>query len=70
MAAMNLMDVLEGHQGGLIVNISSVAGLSPLSTTPVYGACKAGVVLFTRSMAVSSNLCMFNNNFGKKKTIF
>ncbi|VVB00619.1 unnamed protein product [Arabis nemorensis] len=36
---------------GVIINMSSSAGLFPMPTDPIYSASKAGVVLFTRSLA-------------------
>jgi NAD(P)-dependent dehydrogenase (short-subunit alcohol dehydrogenase family) len=38
----------ESH--GLIVNLASIAGTSPSSHLPVYGAAKAGVINFTSSL--------------------
>lgn len=49
-----------GHNGGLIVNISSVAGIDCSQfSTPVYNATKHGVVAFTRSMGVSQNRIIY-----------
>lgn len=54
--AMKHMTKETGHNGGLIVNISSVAGIDCSQfSTPVYNASKHGVVAFTRSMGVSQN---------------
>uniref|UniRef100_A0A1J3FLM3 Zinc-binding alcohol dehydrogenase domain-containing protein 2 n=1 Tax=Noccaea caerulescens TaxID=107243 RepID=A0A1J3FLM3_NOCCA len=36
---------------GVIINMGSAAGLYPMSFDPVYAGAKAGVVLFTRSLA-------------------
>lgn len=47
------MDKSAGGQGGLIVNISSVAGLIPSGMFAIYAAAKNGVTAFTRSMGVS-----------------
>ncbi|XP_012168042.1 15-hydroxyprostaglandin dehydrogenase [NAD(+)] isoform X1 [Bombus terrestris] len=41
----------SGGKGGVIVNISSVAGLYSLSQLPVYSATKHAVVSFSRSFA-------------------
>lgn len=41
----------SGGKGGVIVNISSVAGLHSLSQFPVYSATKHAVVSFSRSFA-------------------
>ncbi len=37
--------------GGVIINTSSMGGLVPMPTTPVYAASKAGVIHFSRSLA-------------------
>lgn len=42
--------VMEG-QGGAILNVSSIAGLTGLPRRNAYGAAKAGIVAMTRSMA-------------------
>lgn len=42
-----------GGKGGVVVNISSVAGLRAVSQLPVYSATKHAVVSFSRSFAVS-----------------
>jgi 15-hydroxyprostaglandin dehydrogenase (NAD) len=39
-----------GH-GGTVINLASWAGLYPTAASPVYSATKAGVVMFTRSLA-------------------
>lgn len=36
--------------GGAIVNMSSLIALYPMAAAPIYGAAKAGVVAFTRSL--------------------
>jgi len=58
---LNLQAVILGTQvgieamsrrgGGVIVQSASIAGLIPYPTDPIYGATKAGVVNFTRSLA-------------------
>ncbi|XP_064205800.1 15-hydroxyprostaglandin dehydrogenase [NAD(+)]-like isoform X1 [Anguilla rostrata] len=45
-----------GGEGGVIINTSSMAGLGPLLTSPVYTASKHGVVGFTRAMAEASSV--------------
>ena len=45
-------DKRRGGSGGLLINVTSVAGLSPIPGIPVYCASKAGVVAFTKSLAV------------------
>jgi NAD(P)-dependent dehydrogenase (short-subunit alcohol dehydrogenase family) len=42
---------LLARQGGVIVNISSLASIDPFPGFSVYGACKAWVNLFTKAMA-------------------
>jgi len=42
---------LRRRGGGVIVNTASVAALNPMPADPVYGATKAGVVHFTKSLA-------------------
>lgn len=42
-----------GGKGGVIVNISSIAGLQAVSQLPVYSTTKHAVVSFSRSFAVS-----------------
>ena len=44
----------EGGNGGVVVNMSSIAGLGPLTTTPVYVATKHAVIGLTRSFGVST----------------
>ena len=39
-----------GLDGGVIVNTSSLIGLYPMAAAPIYGAAKAGVIAFTRSL--------------------
>jgi len=39
-----------GPDGGAIVNTSSLIGLYPMAAAPIYGAAKAGVIAFTRSL--------------------
>jgi NAD(P)-dependent dehydrogenase (short-subunit alcohol dehydrogenase family) len=43
---------LEQRPGSSIVNIASIAGLSAAPTLPAYAAAKAGVISFTRSLAL------------------
>jgi NAD(P)-dependent dehydrogenase (short-subunit alcohol dehydrogenase family) len=43
---------LKRRGGGSIVNIASIAGLTPNVTTPAYGAAKAGVISLTRTLAL------------------
>jgi NAD(P)-dependent dehydrogenase (short-subunit alcohol dehydrogenase family) len=43
--------LIEQHEGGRIVNISSVAGREGIATFAAYGTTKAGIILFTRVLA-------------------
>jgi len=38
--------------GGSVVNVTSIAGVSPISRMSAYGAAKAGVISLTRAMAL------------------
>lgn len=40
------------QKSGVIINMSSVAGLSPYPTSAPYGAAKAGIINFTKTLAV------------------
>lgn len=51
MLASMYMDRTAGGRGGLVVNIASTAGLTPIFYSPVYSGSKYGVVGYTRSMA-------------------
>ncbi|XP_033750494.1 15-hydroxyprostaglandin dehydrogenase [NAD(+)]-like [Pecten maximus] len=51
MLATTYMDKTASGRGGLVVNIASAAGLTPVFYIPVYTGSKYGVVGFTRSMA-------------------
>lgn len=44
--------LIEGGSGGAIVNISSIEGSRAAPNFAVYGACKAGMLNFTRTMAL------------------
>ncbi|EFH70466.1 ARP protein [Arabidopsis lyrata subsp. lyrata] len=59
---VDLIAVIEGTQlaikamkakqkPGVIINMGSAAGLYPMPIDPIYAASKAGVILFTRSLA-------------------
>lgn len=50
-AALNHMSVEKGGKGEIIVNFSSVAGLDPMFSIPVYSASKFAVTEFTASLA-------------------
>lgn len=49
--AIDHMSIEDGGRGGLILNVSSVAGLDPIYHTPAYCASKSGMIGFTRSLA-------------------
>lgn len=50
----------NGGRGGTIVNVASVAGVTPVIQFPVYGATKYAVVGLTASLQVRE----FTENFG------
>jgi 3-oxoacyl-[acyl-carrier protein] reductase len=43
---------MKKQNSGNIVNISSVVGVNPVKTNPVYGAAKSGVLSITRYLAI------------------
>ncbi|XP_025076167.1 15-hydroxyprostaglandin dehydrogenase [NAD(+)]-like [Pomacea canaliculata] len=51
--AMEYMRRDKGGQGGVIVNIASMGGLKPQPYGPVYSAGKAGLIMYTRSVAAN-----------------
>lgn len=44
--------MIRGGQGGAIVNVASIEASRAAPNFAVYGACKAGMVAFTKSMAI------------------
>ncbi|XP_076843171.1 15-hydroxyprostaglandin dehydrogenase [NAD(+)]-like [Brachyhypopomus gauderio] len=54
--ALDHMKKQRGGQGGVIVNVASLAGLILLPGGPVYTATKHGVVGFSRALAVTSEV--------------
>ena len=50
--AVEFMSTKRGHNGGDVINISSLGGLVPMPFAPAYCASKHGVVGFTRSVKV------------------
>lgn len=59
------MDKSKNGNGGLIVNISSVAGLEPSGMFAVYSAAKCGLTAFTRAMAVSNERQRANQGYSE-----
>lgn len=58
------MNLKNGGRGGLIINVSSVAGIDCVQfSSPVYNATKHGVVAFTRTMGVSNIYFVFISLF-------
>lgn len=53
---LDYMSKQNGGEGGIIVNMSSLAGLMPVAQQPVYCASKHGIIGFTRSAAMAANL--------------
>jgi 3-oxoacyl-[acyl-carrier protein] reductase len=43
---------MKKQKSGNIINISSVVGVDPIKTNPIYGAAKAGVLNITRYLAI------------------
>jgi 15-hydroxyprostaglandin dehydrogenase (NAD) len=44
----------KGGKGGVVANISSIAGLAPIAGCPIYVATKHAVIGLTRSFGVST----------------
>jgi hypothetical protein len=44
----------KGGKGGVVVNISSIAGLGPFAAFPIYNTTKHAVIGLTRSFGVST----------------
>ncbi|KAL7843905.1 hypothetical protein SRHO_G00224440, partial [Serrasalmus rhombeus] len=57
--ALEHMKKENGGQGGVIVNVASLAGLVPLVPAVVYTATKFGVVGFTRALALASEVANY-----------
>lgn len=53
---LDYMSKQNGGEGGVIINMSSLAGLMPVAQQPVYSASKHGIIGFTRSAAMAANL--------------
>ncbi|XP_057232258.1 15-hydroxyprostaglandin dehydrogenase [NAD(+)] isoform X2 [Malurus melanocephalus] len=58
--ALEYMKKGNGGDGGVIINMSSLAGLMPAAFQPVYCATKHGVIGFTRSIALAAHM----DNYG------
>ncbi|KAM9450567.1 15-hydroxyprostaglandin dehydrogenase [NAD(+)] isoform 2-T6 [Clarias gariepinus] len=54
--ALDHMKKQDGGNGGVIINVASLAGLGPLPSAPVYTATKHGVVGFSRALAAASQV--------------
>lgn len=52
MLGMEYMRKDKGGKGGLILNMSSLAGIFPVNYTPAYAASKHGVIGYTRSWSM------------------
>lgn len=53
---LDYMSKQNGGEGGIVINMSSLAGLMPVAQQPVYCASKHGIIGFTRSVAMAANL--------------
>uniref|UniRef100_A0A8C5W6C6 15-hydroxyprostaglandin dehydrogenase [NAD(+)] n=1 Tax=Leptobrachium leishanense TaxID=445787 RepID=A0A8C5W6C6_9ANUR len=53
---LELMNIKNGGRGGVIINVASLAGLTPAAYQPVYCASKHGVIGFTRSIAALASI--------------
>ena len=51
--ALDRLGTNKGGSGGVVVNISSIAGLKPNPFGPIYCASKHAIVGLTRSLGVS-----------------
>ena len=43
---------MKKQKSGSIINVSSVVGVNPIKTNPIYGVAKAGVISITRYLAI------------------
>ena len=53
MLAIDHMKLSNGGKGGIILNVSSLAGILPVMFVPVYSATKSGIISFTRSWSMN-----------------
>ncbi|KAJ8041618.1 15-hydroxyprostaglandin dehydrogenase [NAD(+)] [Holothuria leucospilota] len=58
--AKKYMDKKSGGKGGLVINVSSIAGLMYLPHFPVYCAAKHGVIGYSRSLAMPGAASAFS----------
>ncbi|XP_055889405.1 15-hydroxyprostaglandin dehydrogenase [NAD(+)]-like isoform X1 [Biomphalaria glabrata] len=56
MLAMDNMRKDKGGQGGVIVNVASMAGINPNPCGPVYGATKSAIITFSQCWAKNPEL--------------
>lgn len=54
--AVDHLSKTKGGNGGVIVNIASAGGLKPQPYGPVYAASKAGLIMYTRSLAANDDI--------------
>lgn len=52
---LNMMSKLNGHNGGVVINVASAAGLRLLPVAPIYTTAKHGVVAFTHCFKYLDN---------------
>lgn len=57
------MSIEKGGQGGIIINVSSVAGLSSTTWMPSYCASKHGIVGLNRCFSVSETNELLSKHF-------
>jgi len=60
----------KGGKGGVVVNISSIAGLGPFAFCPVYVATKHAVIGLTRSFGVSTTYSNMGNLYYGQRGFF
>lgn len=61
------MGKYKGGNGGIIVNMSSVAGLEGIPIAPIYGGTQYAIVGFTQSLKVKNGMKIlsYQNEFLK-----
>lgn len=50
----------KGGEGGTVLNLASIAGLSPIPLAPIYGGTHHAVVGFSTALKVSNFIFIFN----------